>query len=56
MDNLRVHHIQTVSELLYGAGAQVLYLPVYSPDLNPIEKLWPKVKVFIINTLINTLV
>lgn len=44
MDNLRTHHIQAVSELLRGAGAQVLYLPPYSPDLNPIEKLWSKEK------------
>ncbi len=44
MDNLRTHHIQMVGELLHGAGAEVLYLPAYSPDLNPIEKLWSKVK------------
>ena len=44
MDNLRTHHIQAVGELLYAAGADVLYLPPYSPDLNPIEKLWSKVK------------
>ena len=44
MDNLRAHHIQAVSELLHGTGAQVLYLPLYSPDLNTIEKLWSKVK------------
>ena len=44
MDNLRTHHIQAVGELLRGAGAEVLYLPPYSPDLNPIEKLWSKVK------------
>ena len=44
MDNLRTHHIQTVGELIHGAGAEVLYLPAYSPDLNPIEKLWSKVK------------
>jgi len=44
MDNLRTHHIQPVSELLHGVGADVLYLPPYSPDLNPIEKLWSKVK------------
>ena len=44
MDNLRTHHIQAVSELLHNAGAQVLYLPTYSPDLNPIEKFWSKVK------------
>lgn len=44
MDNLRTHHIQAVGELLHAAGAQALYLPPYSPDLNPIEKLWSKVK------------
>lgn len=44
MDNLRTHHIQVVGELLHAAGAEVLYLPPYSPDLNPIEKLWSKVK------------
>ena len=30
--------------LINRAGAQVLFLPVYSPDLNPIEKMWSKVK------------
>ena len=44
MDNLRTHHIQAVGELLLAAGADVLYLPPYSPDLNPIEKLCSKVK------------
>ena len=44
MDNLRTHHIQAVGELLHGAGAEVLYLPPYSPELNPMEKLWSKVK------------
>lgn len=44
MDNLRTHHIQAVSDVLHDAGVQVLYLPPYSPDLNPIEKLWSKVK------------
>ena len=44
MDNLRTHHIQAVGELLHGAGAEILYLPPYSPGLNPIEKLWSKVK------------
>lgn len=44
MDNLRTHHIQAVSELLHDAGADVLYLHPYSPDLNPIEELWSKAK------------
>jgi len=44
MDNLRTHHIQAVSELLHDANVDILYLPPYSPDLNPIEKLWSKLK------------
>ena len=44
MDNLKTHHIQAVGELLHFAGVDVLYLPLYSPDLNPIEKHWSKLK------------
>ncbi len=44
MDNLRTHHVQTADGLLRDAGAEGLYLPAYSPDLNPVEKLWSKVK------------
>ena len=35
---------RTVAGLITQAGAQVLFLPAYSPDLNPIEKMWSKVK------------
>lgn len=38
MDNMRSHHTQAVKDLLEQAGVQYLYLPPYSPDLNPIEK------------------
>ena len=44
MDNMRTHHISAVKEILEQAGMHLLYLPPYSPDLNPIEKLWSKVK------------
>ena len=37
MDNLSAHKVQGVEEILSTAGAKVLYLPPYSPDLNPIE-------------------
>ena len=37
MDSLRTHHVQAVGELLRDAGVAALYLPAYSPDLNPIE-------------------
>lgn len=44
MDNMKSHHAKAVKELLDNAGIHYLYLPPYSPDFNPIEKLWSKVK------------
>lgn len=44
MDNLGTHKSDSVIELITSVGAQVLFLPAYSPDLNPIEKMWSKVK------------
>ena len=40
MDNLSAHKAPAVREWIEKAGAEVLYLPPYSPDLNPIEKAW----------------
>ena len=39
MDNLSPHKSDPTLELIAQAGAQVLFLPAYSPDLNPIEKM-----------------
>lgn len=47
MDNLSAHHTPEVLRLIGQAGAHVLYLPPYSPDLNPIEKLWSKIKAYL---------
>jgi len=47
MDNMRSHHAKIVMELLDKAGISYLYLPPYSPDLNPIEKMWSKMKSFL---------
>ena len=44
MDNLSSHKVKGVRERIETAGAQLLYLPPYSPDLNPIEKAWAKLK------------
>ena len=44
MDNLQVHKSTRVRELIEGAGAQVLFLPPYSPDSSPIEEAFSKVK------------
>ena len=44
MDNLSAHKVDGVRERIEACGASVLYLPPYSPDLNPIEKAWAKLK------------
>lgn len=44
MDNLSPHKSDLTLSLIVEAGAQVLFLPAYSPDFNPIEKMWSKVK------------
>ena len=44
MDNLSAHHAAEVREILEEHGIEVRYLPPYSPDLNPIEELWSKMK------------
>jgi transposase len=44
MDNLSAHKTKKVRELIEGAGCELLYLPPYSPDLNPIEEAFSKVK------------
>lgn len=44
MDNLRVHKVNGVRELIEAAGATVRYQPPYSPDFNPIELMWAWMK------------
>jgi transposase len=44
MDNLRTHKIDGVREAIEAAGAKLRYLPAYSPDLNPIEMAFSKLK------------
>jgi transposase len=44
MDNLPVHRVAGVAEAIEAAGATLLYLPPYSPDLNPIELAFSKLK------------
>ena len=44
MDNLSSHKVKGVRERIEARGAKLLYLPPYSPDLNPIEKAWAKLK------------
>ena len=44
MDNLSPHKAPGVREAIESVGASLLYLPPYSPGLNPIEAMWSKVK------------
>ena len=44
MDNLRTHKIDGIAAAIEAAGAKVRYLPAYSPDLNPIEMTFSKLK------------
>ncbi len=44
MDNLSPHKNPTTLELIKEVGAKAMFLPAYSPDFNPIEKMWSKVK------------
>ena len=44
MDNLTTHKIAGVGQALETVGARLLYLPPYSPDFNPIENMWSKIK------------
>lgn len=47
MDNLASHKVAGIREAVEEVGASIWYLPAYSPDLNPIEKLWAKVKTWL---------
>jgi transposase len=44
LDNLAAHKVKGVRQAIAAAGASILYLPPYSPDLNPIEQLFAKLK------------
>lgn len=44
MDNMRTHHSNAVREVIEELKINVIFLPPYSPDFNPIEKMWSKIK------------
>lgn len=47
LDNLGAHKAQGVREAIECQGARLIYLPPYSPDLNPIERCWSKIKTYL---------
>ena len=44
LDNLAVHKVGVIAEVIRARGACLEFLPPYSPDLNPLEKCWAKIK------------
>ncbi|MDB6136914.1 MAG: hypothetical protein JWM59_5157 [Verrucomicrobiales bacterium] len=54
MDNLRAHKSAPAIALIQSAGAEAGFLPPYSPDFNPIEKIWSKVKTSLRTTAART--
>jgi transposase len=46
-DNLGAHRSVAVREAVGAKGAQLVFLPPYSPDMNPIERCWSKLKTFL---------
>ena len=47
MDNLPAHKANGIQQAIVAAGARVVYLSPYSPDFNPIENCWSKLKEFL---------
>jgi transposase len=54
LDNAKSHYDEDAIAMIEATGAGVIFLPPYSPELNPIEHIWSKVKSFIKKTVINS--
>ncbi len=54
MDNLPAHKSARITQAVEDAGCELVYLPPYSPDFNPIENLWSKVKAILRETAART--
>jgi transposase len=54
MDNLACHKAAEIARLIGSAGAEVRYLPAYSPDLNPIERMFSKLKQWLRSAAVRT--
>ena len=47
MDNINFHHQKSVAKAIEEVGAKVVFLPPYSPEFNPIENMWSKIKSYL---------
>lgn len=54
MDNMRIHHAKAVKAVVEELKINVTFLPPYSPDLNPIEMMWSKIKAILRKMKIRT--
>lgn len=54
MDNLSAHQVKGIEEMIQSTGARVVYLSPYSPDFNPIENCWSKLKEYLRSRAIRT--
>ena len=54
MDNLSAHKVKGIQEIIEAAGARVIYLSPYSPDFNPIENSWSKLKEILRSLIISS--
>jgi transposase len=55
MDNVSFHKIESIIEVIKSAGVRVVHLPQYSPELNPIENMWSKLKAYLKKKKVKTL-
>ena len=47
LDNLKVHRVSNIEQVVRAVGGEVIFLPPYSPDFSPIEPCWSKLKTFL---------
>lgn len=47
MDNVSFHKLESIIGIIESAGIRVVHLPQYSPELNPIENMWSKLKAYL---------
>lgn len=55
MDNVSFHKLDSIIELIESAGIRVVFLPPYSPELNPIENMWSKLKGYLRRQKVKTI-
>ena len=51
MDNVAFHKSHKIRDLIEGSGNHILFIPPYSPDFNPIEEVFSKLKSYICNNI-----